>query len=144
MHLIPWDPWKEWERLRAETDRLWDQFLEKLAHVDTEQIAFLPDVDFVETVREYRLYLSVPGLVEEDIDLVIGERSLTVRGERQPPYDSAHSRRRLSEWRYGYFERHFKFAHPVRIDAARADYDAGVLTIVLPKEKKTKGTQGEE
>lgn len=132
MALTRWDPWKEWERLRAETDRLWDQFLQKLTHAEAAPIAFLPDVDFVETGREYRLYLSVPGLVEEDIDLVFGQQSLTVRGERQPPYDAAHSRR-LSEWRYGYFERHFEFAKPVRTDAVRADYEAGVLTVVLPK-----------
>lgn len=137
MPLTPWDPWKEWARLRAETDRLWDQFLEKLTHAEAGHIDFLPDVDFVETRREYRLYVSVPGFVEEDIDLVFGERSLTVRGERQPPYDSSHTRRQLSEWRYGYFERRFEFAHPVRPDAARADYEAGVLTIVLPKCKAT-------
>lgn len=135
MNLNRWDPWQELERLRTETDRLWDAFLEKLtrAHAEAERIAFLPDVDFVETTREYRLYLSVPGLVEEDIDLAISERSLTVRGERQPPYDPAHSRRRLGEWRYGYFERRFQFANPIQTDAVRANYDAGVLTIVMPK-----------
>jgi HSP20 family protein len=110
-------------------------FLDKLTHAEAEaeRIAFLPDVDFVETPREYRLYLSVPGLVEEDIDLAIGERSLTVRGERQPPYDPTHSQRRLGEWRYGFFERRLQLPHPIRTDAVRASCDAGVLTVVLPK-----------
>jgi HSP20 family protein len=135
MNLIRWEPWKELERLRAETDRLWDEFLDKLSRseADPERIAFLPDVDFVETAAEYRLYLSVPGLVEEDLDLTIGEHSLTVRGEREPPYDPGHSRRRLGEWRYGFFERQIQFPQPIQKNAVRASYDAGVLTIVLPK-----------
>ena len=135
MNLIRWDPWKELERLRAETDRLWDRFLDKLTHAEAqaERIAFLPDVDFVETMTEYRLYLSVPGLVEEDIDLAINERALTVRGERQPPYDPARSQQRLGEWRYGFFERRFRFPQSVQTDAVWASCDAGVLTIVLPK-----------
>ena len=135
MNLIRWDPLRELERLRERTDRLWDDFLNKLTHADAdaEPIAFLPDVDFVEIAREYRLYLSLPGLVEEDIDLAISENALTVRGERQPPYDPTHTRERLGEWRYGFFERRFQFPHSVRTKAVRATYDAGVLTIVVPK-----------
>ncbi len=136
MNLIRWEPWKELEDLRAEMDRMWDEFLDKLTHVeaDPQPIAFLPDVDFVETPSEYRLYMSVPGLIEEDIDLSIGDYSLTVRGERQPPYDPSHARRRVGEWRYGFFERRVQFPRPIQTGAIRADYDAGVLTIVIPKE----------
>ena len=135
MNLIRWDPLKELERLHRETDRLWDAFLDKLARTgeEDERIAFLPDVDFVETPREYRLYLSVPGFIEEDIELAISEEALTVRGERQPPYDPSHLQRRLGEWRYGFFERRFPFPSSIRTDAVRANYDAGVLTIVVPK-----------
>jgi HSP20 family protein len=135
MTLARWDPWEELERLRAETDRLWDHFLEKLtrSQSDAERIAFLPDVDFVETPGEYRLYLSVPGLIEEDIDLFFGERTLIIRGERQPPYDARHARRRIGEWRYGFFERRFQFPEPIATDAVRASCEAGVLTIVIPK-----------
>lgn len=135
MNLTRWDPWKELERLRAETDRLWDQFLDKLSRSqpDPQPITFLPDVDLLETPREYRLYLSVPGLIEEDMDLTIGQRSLTVRGERQPPYDPAHTRCRVSEWRYGFFERRIQLPQSIQCDAVRARYDDGVLTVVLPK-----------
>ena len=135
MNLTRWDPWEELERLRAEVDRMWDHFLDKLTRSgsEAERIAFLPDVDFVETRGEYRLYLSVPGLVEEDMDLQIGDRTLTIRGERQPPYDPDHTRRRIGEWRYGFFERRFQFPELIEREAVRANYDAGVLTIILPK-----------
>jgi len=135
MPLTPWDPWRELERIRSETDRLWDRFLSKLSHAEPERdpISFLPDADFVETPREYRLYLSIPGLIEEDIDISLGERTLTVRGERQPPYDPHHTSGRIREWRYGFFERRFRFPTPVRTATLKASYEAGVLTIVVDK-----------
>ncbi len=135
MSLIQWDPWDELEQLRARTDLLWDEFLGRLSLYEPapEPIAFLPDVDFVETLNEYRLYLSVPGLIEEDIDLLIDENALTVRGQRECPYDETHARARVHEWRYGCFERRVQFPYPIRPADVRANYDAGVLSIVLPK-----------
>ena len=135
MDLIPWDPWNELERIKAETDRLFDEFFTKFRRTEAESegVAFLPDVDFIETPSEYRLYLSVPGLVEEDIDIDIGPKVLTVRGERQPPYDPDFARSRIREWRYGFFERRFQFPKSIHFNAVHASFDAGVLTIVVDK-----------
>lgn len=135
MNLIQWDPREELERLRAATDQLWDDFLGKLTtHTnDASTIAFLPDIDFVESPNEYRVYLSVPGLIEEDIDLVIGEHELTVRGQRQCPYDSSHAQPRVHEWRYGFFERQICLPRAILTDQVQASYDSGVLTVILPK-----------
>jgi HSP20 family protein len=135
MPLTPWDPWRELERIRSETDRLWDRFLSKLSPTEPERdpISFLPDADFVETPGQYRLYLSIPGLIEEDIDISLGERTLTVRGERQPPYDPHRMSGPIREWRYGFFERRFQFPTSVQTSTLQASYEAGVLTIVVDK-----------
>ncbi len=135
MNLLPWDPGKELERLRERTERLWDEFLQKLTHDSPaqRQIAFMPDVDFVETSTEYRLYLSMPGLIEEDIDILIDEFSVTIRGERQPPYDPQHADRCVREWRYGFCERQFRLPQSVQPNTLRATYEDGVLTVILNK-----------
>lgn len=136
MNLRPWDPWAELERVRAETKQLWDHFLEQLRPEDDpdgESIAFVPDVDFVETRHDYRLYIAAPGFVEEDIEITIHGNSLTVRGERYPPYDRHRAQNRLTEWRYGYFERHLQLPQPIEAQRIKASYDAGVLTIIVAK-----------
>ncbi len=135
MNLIRWDPWNELKQLRTEIDRLWDEFLVKLSDSDspTERIAFMPDVDVVETVSAYRLYVSAPGLIEEDIDLELSDQSLIIRGVRQPPYDPTQSQQTVHEWRYGYFERRVQFPHRIRVHEVLAEYDAGVLTVIAPK-----------
>ncbi len=138
MNIIPWNPWREWDQLRRQTDQLWDRFLAKLNAAESAEqpIAFLPDTDIVETANEYRLYLSVPGLLEEDIDILVEAQTITVRGERHPPYDTEHARRRAGEWRYGLFHRQFQFAEPIGRQQVQAFCEAGVLTILVPKSKR--------
>ena len=110
----------------------------KLHRVESgpDRVSFLPDVDFVETKDDYRVFLSIPGLIEEDIDISLRGNILTVRGERQPPYDPERHRKRLGEWRYGFFERRIRFPRQVEPSAIKATYEAGVLTIVVSKSKE--------
>ena len=135
MSIVQWDPWKELERLRAHTDSLWNEFFAKLAEEsqDAPDVGFLPDVDIVETAYDFRIYLSVPGLIEDDIQIEASPTTITVRGERQPPYDP--TRKHVREWRYGYFERQLTVRQPVVVADIRVTYDAGVLTIVMPKQQ---------
>ena len=136
MKLTPWDPWQELEQVRAETERIWDRFLQRLSgdREPDEPIAFLPDVDFVETRHDFRLYISAPGLVEEDIEIAIEDDTLTVQGVRLAPYDPNRVRCRLTEWRYGCFERTVKFPQSIAPNRLRATYEAGVLTIIVDKQ----------
>ena len=134
MKVTRWDPWRDVAELRAATDRLLEAFLEKLNVSGglEEKIDFLPDVDVIESPTEFRVYLSVPGMVEEDMELIVDEQTLTIRGERQPPYDPDLNRCQC-EWRYGFFERRLTLAGLVRPDQVRAYFDNGVLSIFLPK-----------
>lgn len=137
MSIVKWDPWEELAQLRAHTERLWDEFFEKLSDESEARpnVSFLPDVDVVETAYDFRIYISVPGLVEEDIQIEATPKSLIVRGERHPPYDE--NRQHVREWRYGFFEREFALGKLVVVDSIHVSYDAGVLIIVLPKQVET-------
>ena len=133
MNLIPWDPWEELHRVRERTDRLWDDFLDKLTDSGTPKVSFMPSADFVETPTEYRLFVSVPGFVEEDIDIMLEGNQLVVRGERQPPYDPDSPARRVCELRYGFFERRFTLFDEIDVDSLAARYDSGMLAIRITK-----------
>lgn len=134
MDLKPWNPWQELERVQSEIDGLLAAVLKKLGPVPPGRfISFVPVTDIVEDEAEYRLYLSLPGLVEEDIDLTLEGEILIVRGEREAPYDSAHVRVHQGSWKYGYFERRVQLPRRVDAEAIHASYDSGVLTIRIPK-----------
>jgi HSP20 family molecular chaperone IbpA len=136
MALEPWNPWNEIERLQAETNRLWERLLAKLhaAEPPWQPITFVPAVDLVETPCHYRVYLSLPGLLEEDMDLLCHRDAvLIVRGERESPYGRQQGHRCLAEQRYGFFERRIEFSQPVDFATLQASYDAGILVIVVRK-----------
>lgn len=135
MSIVPWDSGKELDQLRARTDQLWDAFFAKFTadSAGGQGVGFLPDADVVETAYDFRVFMAVPGLIEEDIDIEASPMTLIVRGERQPPYDP--KREHVREWRYGFFERLLTFKKPIVVDKIRATYEAGVLTVVMPKQE---------
>ena len=135
MNLESWDARSQLEQLRQRSNEMWDQLLARLPASDTvdQPISFMPEVDLIESAQEYRIYLSIPGLIEDDIMIEVQGRILTIRGERRPPYDSDRRETRLNEWRYGFFERHFELSSAISVTHLRATCDAGVLTVVAKK-----------
>ena len=138
MDLTPWNPWQELERVQAEIESLLQAALSKLRNVvPGREIAFVPITDIVETGDEYRLYLSLPGMLEEDIDIALQGTILIVRGEREPPFDPKLVVLHQRQWRYGYFERRVQLPRAFDAEAIQASYDAGVLTIRIRKGGET-------
>ncbi len=135
MSFDSWDPFQRLEEFRRDSSRMLDELLGHLPDPAArhESISFLPEVDLVESSNEFRFYLSIPGMVEDDIVIEVDGRRLTIRGERRPPYDVDNRVAQLKEWRYGVFVRHFELTCPVAVDSVNAAYDAGVLTIVVQK-----------
>lgn len=134
MDLEPWNPWQELERVQSEIDGLLASALRKIGSmVPGRMLSFVPATDIVESGDEYLLYMSLPGLVEEDMDLTFEGDVLIVRGERLAPYDSAHVTVHQSRWKYGYFERRVQLPQKVDANAIQASYEAGVLTVRIPK-----------
>ena len=110
--------------------------------VPGKAIAFVPATDITETADEYRLYFSLPGLVEEDIDITLEGNILIVRGEREPPYEPEQATLHQRQWKYGYFERRVELPGKIDADAIQATYDAGVLTVRVHKVLDPSGEGG--
>jgi predicted unusual protein kinase regulating ubiquinone biosynthesis (AarF/ABC1/UbiB family)/HSP20 family molecular chaperone IbpA len=94
-----------------------------------------------ETIRDdrYVIRAELPGLdPENDIEVTVNGRTLTIRAERRPEDNGPYR----SEFRYGSLVRTIRL--PARVDAAdvTARYDKGVLEVSVPVSKvKPEGTQ---
>jgi len=141
-----WNPNERLNELRRRSDQMWKEMLANLpsSNVPEEPIAFHPEVDLVETQQDFRFYLSIPGLVEDDILIDVAGHRLTIRGERRPPYDASRRDAQMQEWRYGFFERHFELSAAISVETIRANYESGVLTIVAQKTTPIELTDTEE
>ena len=90
-----------------------------------------PSVDVEETDKEYRVTAELPGLEERDVEVLLQDGLLTVRGEKK--LESENRNRTYSERFYGRFERQITLDRDVDEGAVNATFKNGVLTVTVPK-----------
>ncbi|MGC1304803.1 MAG: Hsp20/alpha crystallin family protein, partial [Caulobacteraceae bacterium] len=93
----------------------------------------LPPADVKETQDAYKLCIELPGLTRADIDLQMRGDMLVVSGQKAEDRDDASAAYRVSERRFGRFERRFPIPPEVKREGIDAAFRDGVLTITLPK-----------
>jgi len=81
---------------------------------------------------------SLPGINPDDLEITFNERTLTIKGEFKAEETKEDVHYHLRERRYGSFARSLTLPTPVKSDAIEARYDAGVLTLRLPKTEEVK------
>lgn len=93
-----------------------------------------PSVEISETDKELRIVAEVPGLEQKDIEVLLDDGALTLRGEKRS--ESEDQQRQFSERLYGRFERRIPLSCEVEEDKVEAAFNNGVLTVTLPKSAK--------
>jgi len=94
--------------------------------------------DVLETAADFRVHLDLPGVDPAAIRIEVEKDTLSVSAERRlappAPGEEVHRRERPT----GAFARSFTL--PSSVDAARVEarYEAGVLTVVLPKREEAR------
>ncbi|HEY3344232.1 MAG TPA: Hsp20/alpha crystallin family protein, partial [Anaerolineaceae bacterium] len=81
---------------------------------------------------------SLPGINPDDLDITYTNNTLTIRGETREEKEESEKRYHIRERRFGTFTRSVYL--PTQIDASKiqAEYDAGILTLSLPKTEEVK------
>ena len=90
-----------------------------------------PSVEISDDEKQIKLTAEVPGLEEKDIELLLKDGVLTLRGEKHS--ETEDKDRKFSERYYGHFERRIPLGVEVNEDAVDARFKNGVLTVTLPK-----------
>lgn len=90
-----------------------------------------PSVEVSETDREVRVAAELPGLEEKDVEVLLEDGGLTIRGERKAEIEDKD--RHFSERFYGRFERRIPLGFEAEEDKVNANFRNGVLTVTVPK-----------
>ena len=93
-----------------------------------------PSLEVNASDKEVRVSAELPGMDEKDVEVLVDDGVLTIRGERQS--ETEDKGRRFSERYYGRFERSIALPYEVEEDKAEASFRNGVLTVTLPKSAK--------
>jgi HSP20 family protein len=136
-NLTRWDPFREMLAWRSAMDRMFDKALtdpDAWTETDSWNLA----LDVAETENEFLVKASLPGIKPDDLEITYNANVLTIRGETKEEKDVDEKRYHLRERRYGSFSRSISLPASVKQEAIEASYDAGVLTLHLPKAAEAK------
>ena len=119
------------DRLHEEIQELIDE-LWQVPRFAGGRRGFRPQVDCVRSEDPPALHVVVelPGVDPSEIQVVAADRVLVVAGVRQR--QPLEGRYQQMEIEYGPFQRRIPLDEPVDTNAARARYEHGLLTVVLP------------
>jgi len=121
------------ERLRAELDDIVSE-LWRGPRFTVPRRAFRPSIDVVRTEDpdELRVIVDLGGIDPADLTVVVHERALVVAGQRNRLHPDCRLSYHLMEIEYGPFERRIALPENVDPGGARATYERGLLTVLLP------------
>ncbi len=156
-----YDPFREALSLRRAMDQLFEQSFVSPRGMPGSPSLMVP-MDICETPKGYEVDVALPGVRPEDIELVIDQQTLTIRGQYsqqnehqnqsqahghgapqsqgQPQVGQSGQRQRHQEghtWLqreivFGSFERSITFPRPIDPNAIQTNFQNGLLTIQLP------------
>ena len=94
--------------------------------------AISPAIDINETDAAIELTAELPGLGEDDVEIELRDRRLTLHGQKNVTHDDG-GELRVSERSYGSFTRTMTLPDNVDVEKITAEFDKGVLRITMPK-----------
>jgi HSP20 family protein len=138
MSIVRFAPFADTEGFPAGLRLFQDSINRLLSEDGIKARPWSPAVDIVETENELVLKADVPGVELKDVDVQLENGTLTVKGERKFENEEKGKGFHRMERSYGSFVRYFTVPDSVDAERVKADYQAGVLTITLPKKEVAK------
>ncbi|GAA4107310.1 Hsp20/alpha crystallin family protein [Aminobacter aganoensis] len=125
---------REVNRLFDDVFRGFDSRLPALGRFSSFDGGGWPNVEVSDGETEIRVTAEVPGLEEKDIEVLLEDGVLTLKGEKKS--ETEDKDRQFSERFYGRFERRIPLGYEVEDDKVSANFKNGVLTVALPKTER--------
>jgi HSP20 family protein len=97
--------------------------------------SWVPAVDVWESDDSVVYAFDLPGIPQDQISIEFEDNALTVSGERERPKEEAGERFYRYERRFGAFSRTIGLPQGVSEQDIKADYENGVLEVVVAKPK---------
>ena len=139
MAIVRWEPLRELTTLQNEMNRLFGTVFDAPAQGNGGTMRrWMPAMDLVETDQHFVLHADLPGLSEEDVNIEVEDRVLTVSGERKATHETAKDGYHRVERAFGSFSRSLTLPEGINPEAVEASFDRGVLEVRIPKPEERK------
>jgi len=101
---------------------------------------FVPPVNIKKDEELFTLELAVPGFEKDEIEVILKEGSLIIKGEKSVSEATKDEGLLLEEFNFNSFERRFKVADTIAKEKITATLNNGVLRLTfvdVPEEEET-------
>ena len=152
MSISRYDPLRDALSLRRAMDQLFEQsFIRPRGMFGAlEEEAAIAPMDVCETNQGYEVCMALPGVKPDDIEVMVQQNILTVRGRVSSPVEEATQEKQpaqaaeqgartseqknwiIREMPTGTFRRSVTFDRPVDVDRIKTHFENGILDISLP------------
>ena len=119
--------------LHDQVDRLFEDFTRGfgMPALSGERSMGWPSVDVKEDEKRFCIEAELPGMEEKDVEVLLTDNVLTLRGEKRIEQDDA--KHHYSERYFGQFERRIPLGTEVDAESVKAHFKNGVLKVEIPK-----------
>ena len=99
-----------------------------------------PSCNVSETPEEYRIEAELPGVKQDDLEVQVENRVLTLRGERHEKKEEKGEKYHRVESSYGSFTRSFTLPEDADEHKIAAEYKDGLLTVRVARTERKEST----
>jgi HSP20 family protein len=135
--VIRWNPFRELAAMQSAMDRIFDETWRENNNWNGNTLP----IDVHENDDSYTVVANVPGVNPDDINITFHDGVLSISLEVAQDDVKEGTRVHVQERFYGNLTRRFSLGQNVTMDDVEANYDNGVLTLVLPKAEEAKPRQ---
>jgi len=98
----------------------------------------MPSVNICEHEKEFALELAAPGYSKENFKINLSDNILTIKADVKDEKNEEDKKYSHREYYYSSFERRFTLPDNVDLKKIDANYEDGILHILLPKKEVSK------
>jgi len=138
MNTISYNPFKP---TRVKT---FDHLLDELVSTPfsdffgTRFVSGTPSVNIVESDEAYDIEVAAPGLSKDEFNITLENDELIITGKKENSVeDTSTGKFTRREFNYQSFERRFHLSEDLDRASISANYNSGILKIILAKSKET-------
>lgn len=139
MNIVRYDPFRDLRTLQDEVNRLFSgTFSRGSGQDEIMRGEWSPSVDISENKDQIIVEAELPGMKPEDVNISIENNVLTIHGERKFEKKDENDNFHRVERSYGSFTRSFTLPPTVSSETADAEFENGVLRLILTKREEAK------
>lgn len=117
-------------------NELFNDFFDNM--INNSQRFTSPAVNITETDENFKLSLAAPGLAKEDFKITIDNDMLSISAEKKEEKNTSVEKFTRKEFSFSSFKRTFSLPEQVDAEKVTANYENGVMVLVLPKREEAK------